>query len=317
MNITVAVCTWNRAALLDRTLARMRDLVVPPGVTWELLVVNNNCTDDTDAVVARHADHLPLCRLLETKQGHSNARNCAVRHARGELLIWTDDDVLVEPDWLAQHARAAQAFPDAGYFGGTVDPWFECEPPRWITRNLDRLEGVFAIRRLGPELRPLADAEQVFGANLAFRTHLLRETEFDPTLGRIGSGMLSGDETTLIARLREKGWSGVWVGPAKVKHFVPAARLTARYVREFFRGLGRTSVRAGEAGDASGSRLWGAPRWWYRVYLRQRWLATTSWLTGGDWVAPFLSGAVRGGMIAEFRASQKLVDGPAGVANAR
>src|SRR5262245_53707365 len=86
MILTVAIWTWNRARLLDQTLARMRDLRVPAGGTWELLVVNNNCTDDTDAVIAKHASALPLVRLFEPKQGLSNARNCAVDHARGDLL---------------------------------------------------------------------------------------------------------------------------------------------------------------------------------------------------------------------------------------
>src|SRR5262249_56770240 len=57
--LTVAICTWNRAGLLDQTLGRLRELEIPPGTEWELLVVNNNCTDDTDAVVARHAGSLP------------------------------------------------------------------------------------------------------------------------------------------------------------------------------------------------------------------------------------------------------------------
>jgi glycosyltransferase involved in cell wall biosynthesis len=81
--------------LLDKTFERMRELRAPTGVEWELLVVNNNCTDETDAVIERHRPHLPLTRLFEPKQGLSNARNSAIEHARGRFLVWTDDDVLV------------------------------------------------------------------------------------------------------------------------------------------------------------------------------------------------------------------------------
>lgn len=77
MNLTVAICTWNRAALLDWTLARMRELRIPDGVEWELLIVNNNCTDQTDAVIARHAGVLPIRRIFEVNPGLSNARNRA------------------------------------------------------------------------------------------------------------------------------------------------------------------------------------------------------------------------------------------------
>ena len=82
MIVTVAICTWNRAKLLDQTLTEMRKLRIPPGIEWELLVVNNHCTDETDAVIARHRGALPIQRLFEPRQGLSNARNCAVSTAR-------------------------------------------------------------------------------------------------------------------------------------------------------------------------------------------------------------------------------------------
>src|SRR5262249_22427954 len=151
MHVTVAICTWNRANLLDQTLARMRELAIPTGTRWELLLVNNNCTDATDEVIAKHADALPLRRLLETKQGLSHARNCALEHLRGELLIWTDDDVLVDPGWLAAYVDAANATPGAGYFGGPVEPWFEAEPPSDIKRHLAAIRGAFALVDYGPE----------------------------------------------------------------------------------------------------------------------------------------------------------------------
>src|ERR1700676_1787445 len=108
MRITVAICTWNRAKLLDQTLTQMRELRIPVGVEWELLVVNNNCTDDTDAVLGRHAAHLPLQRLFQPRQGKSYAANLAVERSRGALIVWTDDDVLVDPNWLAEYVKAAE-----------------------------------------------------------------------------------------------------------------------------------------------------------------------------------------------------------------
>jgi glycosyltransferase involved in cell wall biosynthesis len=301
MKITVAICTWNRAKLLDQTLAQMRSLQIPEGVTWNLLVVNNNCTDDTDAVIAEHAGALPLQRLLETKQGLSNARNCAVEHATGDLLVWTDDDVLVEPDWLAEYAKAADAYPDAGYFGGTVDPWFEVEPPRWVRRDLAKLGGPFAIRQYGPMVRPLGEGEEVFGANMAFRLDALRGNQFDPALGRIGSGMLSGDETELLHRLRKQGRFGVWVGSARVRHFIPAARMTAGYVWKYFHGLGRTTLRV-RGPNPTLPRLFGAERWVVRRYvlMRARSLALTPG-RGSAWLNSFIAAAVARGMLDESR----------------
>ncbi len=130
MKITVAICTWNRHELLRKTLAEMTKLTVPPEVEWELLVVNNNCTDDTDDVIGEFEKQLPLKRIFEEKPGLSHARNCAIEHASGELLIWTDDDVLVDANWLVEYVKGAEAWPDASFFGGTVDPWFEIGTPK-------------------------------------------------------------------------------------------------------------------------------------------------------------------------------------------
>ena len=204
MKITVAICTWNRSELLDRTLAEMRHLRIPQGIEWELLVVNNNCTDDTDAVLERHSSALPLRRLLETRQGHSHARNCAVAAATGELIIWTDDDVLVDPEWMAEYARAATRWTEASFFGGTVDPWYAVSPPTWMTRHADRIP-VFVITQHGSAVRPMEPTDSIAGASMAFRTETLRRWPFNSSLGRVKDGLHGADDTELLSRLTAAG----------------------------------------------------------------------------------------------------------------
>lgn len=300
VDVSVAICTWNRAKLLDRTLVRMRELRIPDGLAWELLVVNNNGTDDTDAVALRHTGRLPVRLLQEPRQGHSHARNCAIEAARGRLILWTDDDVLVDPHWLSEYVKAAEAFPDAGFFGGTVDPWFETEPPAWVRNNLGRLESPFALRRFGPEVRPLAPGEMVFGASMAFRTPLLKENRFNTALGRVGTGMLSGDETELTGRLTAQGHHGIWVGTARVEHFIPAERMTTGYIGKFYRGIGRTSQRVSPY-DGSGAQLFGAPRWLWRRYAAERLRAWRLAFRKNDaWLAAHIRAATTRGIIEEL-----------------
>ena len=95
MHLTVAICTWNRADLLDDTLASLATVAIPGGVTWEVIVANNNSTDHTDAVLARHASQLPLRRLFVAQQGKSYALNAVIERLTGDLVLWTDDDVRV------------------------------------------------------------------------------------------------------------------------------------------------------------------------------------------------------------------------------
>src|SRR6185436_17449387 len=148
MLVTVAICTWNRAELLRQTLEQMCALRIPAGVEWELIVVDNNCTDDTPQVVARFTDRLPVQRVVELRQGQSNARNRAMQVARGDLLVWTDDDVLVDEAWLSAYVAAAERWPLADFFGGLITPWFESDPPSWFQENARVLEGIMVTRDL-------------------------------------------------------------------------------------------------------------------------------------------------------------------------
>jgi len=305
MKLTVAVCTWNRAELLDRTLAAMQDLAVPPGIDWELLVVNNNCTDNTDEVIARHEGKLPIRRLFERQQGLSRARNRATAEARGDLILWTDDDVLVEPDWLAEYAKAAREWPEAAFFGGTVDPWFAVRPPRWVEKSLHRLGPPFAVRQLGPDTRRIGPGDDLpFGANMATRRSVLGAEPFAPHLGRCGTASVLGEESDVMRRLLGEGHHGVWVGPARVRHYVPAERLTLKYLWDYFSGSGRSRVRQNLYADTK--TLWGAPRWVIRRHCAAR---VQCWLLAGfrgaAWFRAFSRAAYTWGIIRESRAVRR------------
>jgi glycosyltransferase involved in cell wall biosynthesis len=270
MHLTVAICTWNRANLLDQTLTRMHLLRIPAGVDWELLIVNNNCTDATDEVIVRHRHALPIRRLLEARQGHCHARNCAIDAARGDLLLWTDDDVLVDTDWLAEHVRASQEWPEAVFFGGVVDPWFSRTPPRWIQRLLPGVGGKFAIRQLGDEVRLLYPNELPVGANLSFRTQVLKRFPFDTNIGYNKTNPTGGDDYKVVSQMREAGYKGVWVGTARVLHYIPPERLTARY---FWRSsVGNSQSICRTSPPLPGARVWGAPRWAWRAYYTNQML---------------------------------------------
>jgi glycosyltransferase involved in cell wall biosynthesis len=306
MRVTVAICTWNRSDLLDQTLTGLRHLRIPAGVEWELLVVNNHCTDATDEVISRHAPHLPLRRVYEPQQGLSHARNRAVAEAAGELLVWTDDDVLVDEGWLEAYVRASADWPGASFFGGPVAPWFAVPPPGWVARNIDLLACMYAIKQLTPEVRPLAPDEFPAGANMTFRTEALRSYAFNPSMGRSGSRLFGGEELDVFERLRAAGGRGVWVGTACVKHFIPPQRLTRAYLREWQWGCGRTLVR-GNAG-CIGKRVWGVPRWALRRYAVSTLKAWCFRLWDERrWLRAFLDAAHARGVMAEARAARGAV----------
>jgi glycosyltransferase involved in cell wall biosynthesis len=261
--ISVVICTWNRSRLLRLTLEQMTCLDVPPGIVWELIVVNNNCSDDTDAVLAEYRDRLPLVRLFEPTPGKSFAGNLAVREAKGEYIIWTDDDVLVASDWLKAYVNAFAQWPDADIFAGAIDPWFEEAPPRWLESVFSKIAAAYAALDYGPTGFDLTFETYPYGANMALtRTAQLREP-YDTRLGPRPNSGIRGEEMIMARRLLATGSRGRWVPEAKVRHFIPPQRQSLRYLREYFFGSGEALGLLGR--NDIGERLaFGRPLWLWK-----------------------------------------------------
>src|SRR5262245_39523936 len=178
VSVTVGICTFNRAELLDQTLETLSRINVPDDATWEVIVVNNNSTDETPEIVARHLSHLPLRLIDEPVAGLSAARNRVIREATGELIIFIDDDVMVDCDWLAEYVRAAREWPHAHYFGGTVRAHFAVDPPKWVLRNSNVLAEPYSLAEHGSQTQAL-DSMKIVGANMAFRSWVLKQHSFN------------------------------------------------------------------------------------------------------------------------------------------
>ena len=234
MLITVAVCTWNRSALLAQTLASLTACEVPDGTDWEVLVVANRCTDDTAEVALTAAALLPVRVVEEPVLGLSHARNTAVREARGEFIVWIDDDVLVDRGWLAAYARAFAAHRDAAFFGGPIRAWFPSPPPPWLVAAMPAVGNAFSLLEHDPGFKDF-DADTIpFGANFAVRADVQRRLPYDPALGRRGRGRRSGEESAVLMRILAEGGRGVWLQDAVVRHYVAPERQSVRHLRRYY-----------------------------------------------------------------------------------
>lgn len=260
MDISIAICTYNRADLLQHTLNSLRQLNVSEQTCWEVLVINNRCTDHTEAVVQQHSNDLPIRHVREEEQGLSQARNRAIRESTGEVILFIDDDVLVDPEILNAYLEAACRWPSAGFFAGSVFPWYETEPKPALRKILDELaNGAYLGVNQGDEERPFGPKDSFRGANLAFRRTAIEGVWFNVAFGRTDKDVVFGDELDFCNRLMKEGHSGVCVPSAKLTHHVPTSRVEGPYLRQFFNGLGLSSVRAGEI--ASGRKIFGIPLW--------------------------------------------------------
>ncbi len=268
MKISVAVCTWNRAHLLDMTLTAMRRLRIPTGTGWEILVINNNCTDNTEEVVRSHAGALPVRAVFEPSPGLSHARNRAVTSASGDYLLWTDDDVLVDTDWVAAYVAAIERSPDTAIFGGPIAPLFEGTPPRWLKSSWRKVANAYAVCDLGPRPVPLTSDSLPYGANYAVRLSAQKRYPYDPALGRKGGNMMGYEEVMVMRAMFRDGLTGIWVPGAKVSHFIPRARQEVSYLKRYFHGEGLYLAGSGAKSDFP--TLFGYPRWLVRRTIQDR-----------------------------------------------
>ena len=246
MKITVAICTWNRSRLLRQTLDHIAQMQIPDGTQWELVIVDNRSTDDTRAVIETFNDRLPVQYVYESEQGHSASRNCAVDHATGDYIIWTDNDVIVDRGWLAAYADGFLRHPQAGYFGGKIVPVFESENPAWLDAMWDTCRAVYAWRDLGDDEMQLASGDFPYGANFAIRSDLQRRFRFDISRGRNAHGMIGDDEIQVLRQIAAAGHHGIWLPHAKVQHFISDDRATPQFVQQYFVGQGHTNIRQGK-----------------------------------------------------------------------
>jgi glycosyltransferase involved in cell wall biosynthesis len=245
LDASVVIPTFNRAPLLDATLASLERL--QPARSWEVIVVDNNSTDDTKAVVDRRARGawFPIRYLLETRQGRSSALNAGIAAARGAAIAMTDDDVQVADGWLDAVCDALLS-PDAAaenirYAGGPVEPMWEIPPPGWLDLTRGDLWGTIAIQDHGSHEFLYEDARKVpLGANMAAERSLFDEAGlFRGDLGRSAGGTILGQEVPeWLMRVRAVGGRGRYVPAMRVRHHIPAARLTRRYFRRWWYGKG-------------------------------------------------------------------------------
>lgn len=285
MTFSIVIATYNRARDLEGTLASLAGL--QPQGDWEVIVVDNNSTDETRQVVEGAAPAFPveLRYIFERQQGRSPALNAGVRAARGEIIATTDDDVRVDRGWLDRAADALHEI-ECDYVGGRVLPIWGGPRPEWLSDRPGKQWAVIALLDYGPA--PIEFGARVpLGVNMAFRRDAFdRAGFFDVNTGRRAGTLLGQEVREWCIRARAAGLRGFYVPAMRVHHIIPASRLNKSYFRRWFfwRGISRAQLYerfgldmiAPEDTTLDYSRVphvAGVPRFMYRQALQQlrRW----------------------------------------------
>ena len=246
--VTVAIPTHNRSRLLRETLDSVAALEIPAGFEAECVVVDNNSTDDTGEVAEHFARtaRIPTRCVFEPRQGSSYARNRAVAEARGDFILFIDDDAVAEPRWAAELIAEMERRKLDAACGMVIARWSK-PAPRWLGPSVYIKLAVHNEAELSAAPRAVRETiHNYFSANVGFR----RKTfalfgGFREELGVVGGNPMSGEDTELFERIMRLGGVMGFVPAARVHHLIPPERMTRAYLRRKSYAFGFGSAVAG------------------------------------------------------------------------
>jgi glucosyl-dolichyl phosphate glucuronosyltransferase len=245
MNTTVILCTFNRCQDLAKALESMALSVLPNAVDWEVLVVDNNSTDRTRGVVNDFSSRFPgrFRYIFEPQPGKSFALNTGIRESRGDVLAFTDDDIVVESTWL-QNLTAPLRREECVGVAGRILPENGFSPPRWIPLG-DR-DALAPLATFNPDREAGPLNTSPYGANMAFQKRVFEKYGgFRTDLGPLpGSGNPQKNEDSEFGqRLLAAGETLRYEPSAVVHHAMPPHRVRKEYFLAWWFDKSRADIQ--------------------------------------------------------------------------
>lgn len=277
--MSVILSTSQNDRILRRTLSALA-AVERPQCSLEIIVVNNGCTDSTATILEHFRSALPLKVVFEGRKGKSFALNAALKQVQGDLIVFTDDDVVPDGDWLVALERCAYERPHVSVFAGQVRHCWLKPPPDWL-RQLAEEGRSFAGTPVEQSDGPVG-ANFVKGPNFMVRRVVCDRVAFSEEDGINFKGQATsqgGEETLFAAHAVELGFSIEYVASAQVKHIVREEQIGLFPVaRRYFR-IGRSAGLKNNPPDRSGVPIiFGYPRFLYRQLSISAFRFCINWL---------------------------------------
>ena len=254
-DVSVMLATRDRADLLEQTMRHFARQELG-GLTWQVIVADNGSSDGTAEVLRAAADALPLVAVTEPEPGKNRALNRALPLARGRLLVFTDDDVVPEPRWIAELVGAADRWPEHAIFGGRILPIFPLDTPAWLQEHWF-VGAAYAKFELTQDEGPTKKLP--FGPNFMVRASAMAGVRYQEEIGPSGDDYVSGSETELLLRLTRRGERIVYVPRATVGHVVRPNQLGVEWLFGRSYRLGRCLVELGMVQHEPAPRVGGVP----------------------------------------------------------
>jgi glycosyltransferase involved in cell wall biosynthesis len=237
--ITIIICCYNSSVRLPETLKHLVAQVVPADLSWEILIVDNNSTDNTAGIAQaewnKYDSRIPLRVVCETIPGLSAAREAGIKEAEYDYLIFCDDDNWLASYYVANAFRILDANPGVAAIGGINIGAYEKLPPDWMSF----FEASYAIGKQGKTNFEILDGHSyLVGAGMAFKKEAYNDVKrkgfkFYLT-DRIGDKVVGGGDIELCFIFKLAGYTIAYTSELVLQHYMPASRITEKYLKNMW-----------------------------------------------------------------------------------
>lgn len=239
--LSIIICTYNRAKYIGPLLESLAANTLPRS-EYEILLVDNNCKDNTRDICAQFAATHPDITFryaVETEQGLSAAKNCGIREAHGDLIVYVDDDALVDPNYLQDYVNYFEAHPEVMALGGPIEPLYETAEPEWMTPYTKAL--LTAWMNYGDKPREYPRGRYPGGGNAAYRKVVFDQVGvFNTELGRKGNLLLASEEKDIFDKMHTLGMKVLYIPGPVLHHCIPQAKLEEDYFNRLTLQIGKS-----------------------------------------------------------------------------
>lgn len=239
--LSVILCTYNRDKYIYNVLKSLAENTLKPD-QYEIVLVDNNCTDNTHAECDRFVRDFPdvtLRYFVETNQGLSHARNRGIKESKGEILVYVDDDALVNKEYLQTYADFFERHSEIDAAGGPIIPKYETEEPAWMSHFTKAL--ITGYKYLGDKEKEFPKNDYPGGGNAAYRASVFEKVGlFNVELGRKGDSLVGAEEKDIFDKMTTLGMRFYYLPTTILYHLIPEKKLSKDYFDRLTYSIGKS-----------------------------------------------------------------------------
>lgn len=268
--LTVLIATHNGARTLPRVFDSFLAITPPPG-GWSIVVIDNASDDRTHEILVNYTNRLPVRVISEPHRGKNRALNTGLEFIDGDLVVFTDDDVIPERDWLIELRRTADERPKYAIFGGRIEPIWPYRAPEWIFR-LVPLGQTYTITPADLKDGPCSPGF-IWGPNMAVRRSVFDAGHrFDESAGPQPGQYRMGGETEFTFRMSKLNYQCWHCSASRVGHVIRPEQMDPKWIIKRAYRAGRDTYRRTHGildGSSELPAFFGVPRWILRRILAE------------------------------------------------